>query len=85
MIPQLEQFTISNPKADDEKIIDFIKNSSLVGLLPPQPIISVRSLETNKFSEFYEKIYIWSFVYIKSLPLQIVPFEKIQFVQFLRA
>jgi High-temperature-induced dauer-formation protein len=82
MIPKLEAYNSSNPKATDENILEYINKNTLVGLLPPPPGIVRRLLEVNIYSELYEHAHLWSFVFIKNLPHQIVPYQKIKLVKF---
>lgn len=82
IIPSLENYTKNNSKATDDDIIEFIKGITLVGLLPPPPRIITRLLEVSQGSENCEKIYLWAYIYLQSLPYPIVPKEKVKIVQF---
>ena len=82
LIPQLETYTKSNPKATDQNILEFISITTLVGLLPPPQRIFTRTLEINYPSERCEHVYFWGYMFVKSLPYQLVPKEKIKLVQF---
>lgn len=82
MIPELEGFTKSNPKARDEEIIGFVNKTTLVGLLPPPPRIVTRMLEVDQQSERFELAYLWSYVYLKNLPYEIAMKDMITLVKY---
>ena len=81
-IPELEKFTKTNPTITDENIMNFIAGSTLIGIIPPPPSIVTRNLELNSQSEYFENAYMWTFVYLRSLPYELVPRDKIKLFRF---
>lgn len=82
VIPNLDAFTKLNPKASEDQILNHISQMTLIGLLPPPGRIITRVIEVNNYSDIYENAYLWTFIYMKSLPFEIIPREKIQLVSF---
>ncbi|OMJ84145.1 hypothetical protein SteCoe_14769 [Stentor coeruleus] len=82
VIPNLESFTKSNPKASEDQILNHISQITLIGLLPPPGRIIPRIIEVSHYSDIYENAYLWTLIYTKSIPYEIVPRRKIQLVSF---
>jgi len=54
----------SNVKSERE-VLDYLKNGTLVGLLPvPHPIL-IRKYQTSESTELWFHTYIWGVVYVR--------------------
>ena len=76
IIPNLEAFLKTNPKASEDQILEHISQETLVGILPTPTRIQPRILEITRNSDMYENAYMWALIQIKSFPYAIVPKEK---------
>jgi hypothetical protein len=81
-IPELERFTKANPNVTDENILNFIGSSTLIGIIPAPASVVIRNLELNSQSEYFEHAYMWTFLYLRSLPYELVPRERIKLFRF---
>lgn len=82
LISALEAHTKNDPRAGDEIIEEFIKNYTMVGLLPAPRRIITWSLEISTASESCERLYCWALIYVTSLPCSIAPREKVKMCKF---
>lgn len=81
-IPELEKFSKNNSNVTDEGITNFILMNTVVGIIPPPSNVVIRNLEMNLNSEYFEYVYLWTFIYLRSGYHEIVPKEKIQLFRF---
>eukprot|EP00741_Cyanophora_paradoxa_P025257 tig00000361_g24376.t1 len=70
LLPQVESFTAAKEKegvtVDEAMIIDFVKNTTMVGLLPvPHPIL-MRKYQGNHYTAVWFTTFIWGIVYIRN-------------------
>lgn len=69
--PQLDELVAQAEFAlDDTHILDFIKNTTMVGLLPvPHPIV-IRKYQPNNFTALWFTAYLWGVIFLQN---QLVP------------
>lgn len=66
LVPQVEKICIDKGLTDESEIIRFLKNGTLVGLLPvPHPIL-IRKYQSNMGTTNWFKTYIWGVVYLRN-------------------
>ena len=49
---------------DDDSVIQFLKLSSITGVLPPPSPIIIRAYNQNKYTDLWMKTFIWSTIFI---------------------
>lgn len=81
-VPEVEKFALNNPNVSDESILNFILMNTLVGVIPPPGAIVIRNLEMNAYSEYFEYVHLWAFIYTCSSIHEIVPRNKIKLFVF---
>jgi len=66
LLPQLEQFCISSTVNDEAIVVDFLRTTTMVGLLPvPHPIL-IRKYQQNEYTSLWFTTYIWGVVYLRN-------------------
>lgn len=67
LMPQIEQLKQqSSSRLDEQDVIRFLQNGTLVGLLPvPHPIL-IRKYRTNEDSTIWFRVCTWAIIYVKS-------------------
>lgn len=71
LIPQIDEMTSKTMSVDENHVIEFIKSTTMVGLLPvPHPIV-IRKYQPNKYTCLWFTAYLWGVVFMhnQSLPL----------------
>ena len=56
---------------DEAEILEFLKNGTLVGLLPVPHAILIRKYQTNPGTSVWFSAYIWGVIYLKSVELDV--------------
>ena len=66
LLPQLEQFCTTGNVNDEVIVVDFLKTTTMVGLLPvPHPIL-IRKYQQNEFTSLWFTTYIWGVLYLRN-------------------
>jgi hypothetical protein len=66
LLPQLEQFCTTGNVNDENVVVDFLKTTTMVGLLPvPHPIL-IRKYQQNEFTSLWFTTYIWGVIYLRN-------------------
>jgi len=66
LLPQLEQFCTAGNVNDETIVIDFLRTTTMVGLLPvPHPIL-IRKYQQNEFTSLWFTTYIWGVIYLRN-------------------
>ncbi|CAG9333085.1 unnamed protein product [Blepharisma stoltei] len=84
LLPELESYTLKNPKCQDKELIDLIQEEVLVGILPvPHPIVTRKYLN-NPITRLWLSCSIWGIIYLKNqyMPLYDPKNIKMFSVQF---
>lgn len=71
LVPQIEDMVSKAPSVDEKQVIDFIKSTTMVGLLPvPHPIV-IRKYQPNKFTCLWFTAFQWGVIFMhnQNLPL----------------
>ena len=67
LVPQVESLCKSSAMAVDEnRIIDFLKNTTMVGLLPIPHAIVVRRYQPNKHTNAWFTTYLWGVIFLRN-------------------
>lgn len=72
LVPKVEQFCSANvSEVDERKVLQFIKSTTLVGVLPVPHAIIIRKYEPNEFTNVWFTTFLWGVVFLrnKDLPL----------------
>eukprot|EP00802_Teleaulax_amphioxeia_P007698 Tamp_07705.p1 GENE.Tamp_07705~~Tamp_07705.p1 ORF type:complete len:632 (+),score=163.56 Tamp_07705:441-2336(+) len=66
LLPQLEQFCTTGNVNDETIVVEFLKTTTMVGLLPvPHPIL-IRKYQQNEFTSLWFTTYIWGVLYLRN-------------------
>ena len=66
LVPQVEKLCAENDVKTDQEILEYLKNGTLVGLLPvPHPIL-IRKYQTSENTEKWFHSYIWGVLYVRN-------------------
>mmetsp|Transcript_5099 Transcript_5099/g.5796 ORF Transcript_5099/g.5796 Transcript_5099/m.5796 type:complete len:699 (+) Transcript_5099:47-2143(+) len=78
--PHVENFCASNgiTSANEKSVMNFLKNTTLVGLLPVPHAIVIRKYEPNKFTTLWFTTYIWGVFFIRNKKYPLWEREKIK-------
>lgn len=71
LVPQVEDIAIKNIGVDEKFVIDFLRSTTMVGLLPvPHPIV-IRKYQPNKFTCLWFTAFQWGVIFMhnQSVPL----------------
>lgn len=71
LVPQIDDLVAKTHSVDEKQVIDFIKSTTLVGLLPvPHPIV-IRKYQPNKFTCLWFTAFQWGVIFMhnQSIPL----------------
>ncbi len=82
LAPQIEEFS-TQQSVDERQVVDFLKTTTMVGLLPvPHPIV-IRKYQPNKYTCLWFTAFQWGVVFMhnQSLPLFDGKFVKLFIVQ----
>ncbi|XP_065899919.1 protein HID1-like isoform X2 [Dysidea avara] len=81
LVPQVDKMCKDNEVSSEQAILDYLKNGTLVGLLPvPHPII-VRSYRQNISTDLWFHTYIWGVIFVRSTSPPIWMDTKLQLFQ----
>uniref|UniRef100_A0A6U4MU41 HID1 domain-containing protein n=1 Tax=Hemiselmis andersenii TaxID=464988 RepID=A0A6U4MU41_HEMAN len=66
LLPQLEEFCTEGQVNDEGVVVDFLKTTTMVGLLPvPHPIL-IRKYQQNEYTSLWFTTYVWGVVYLRT-------------------
>ncbi|XP_064406820.1 protein HID1-like [Halichondria panicea] len=66
LVPQVEKLCTENDVKSEREVLEYLKNGTLVGLLPvPHPIL-IRKYQTSDSTELWFHTYIWGVVYVRN-------------------
>lgn len=66
LVPQVEKLCTEHNVKSEAEILSYLKNGTLVGLLPvPHPIL-IRKYQTSESTEMWLHSYIWGVVYVRN-------------------
>jgi hypothetical protein len=66
LLPQLEEFCTEGNVNDEGVVVDFLKTTTMVGLLPvPHPIL-IRKYQQNEYTSLWFTTYVWGVVYLRT-------------------
>lgn len=71
LVPQIDDMVAKTHSVDEKQVIDFIKSTTMVGLLPvPHPIV-IRKYQPNKFTCLWFTAFQWGVIFMhnQSIPL----------------
>jgi hypothetical protein len=71
LVPQIDEMSSKTHSLEEKEVIDFLKSTTMVGLLPvPHPIV-IRKYQPNKFTCLWFTAFLWGVVFMhnQSLPL----------------
>lgn len=79
LTPRVTEFVhASNGAVDEETVLDFLRKTTLVGLLPqPHPIVTRRH-EPNEFTALWFSTFLWGVIYLRNLELPIFDARRIR-------
>jgi len=67
LVPQVEKMCIDKNIADENEILKFLQNGTLVGLLPvPHPIL-IRKYQSNEGTSGWFCTYMWGVIYLRNV------------------
>ena len=78
LLPQVEEFCKQRQVKSELEVIDYIRQTSMVGLLPPPHRILMRKYETERSSEAWLSSYLWSNIYLKLKDVPLFDGQKIR-------
>jgi len=65
IIPQIPE-VVTGSSADEGHIIDFLKKTTMVGLLPvPHPIL-IRKYQSNSMTDLWFTTFMWGVIYLRN-------------------
>eukprot|EP00127_Corallochytrium_limacisporum_P002610 Clim_evm46s134 gene=Clim_evmTU46s134 len=66
LVPQVDKLINEKGISDEQQIVDFLKNGTLVGLLPvPHPIL-IRKYQSTSGTNLWFTVFAWSIIYVRS-------------------
>lgn len=66
LVPQVEKLCTENDVKSEHEVLEYLKNGTLVGLLPvPHPIL-IRKYQTSDSTELWFHTYIWGVIYVRN-------------------
>jgi hypothetical protein len=71
LVPQIDEMSAKTHSLDEQHVLNFLKSTTMVGLLPvPHPIV-IRKYQPNKFTCLWFTAYLWGVIFMhnQSLPL----------------
>eukprot|EP00397_Hematodinium_sp_SG-2012_P007793 GEMP01007843.1.p1 GENE.GEMP01007843.1~~GEMP01007843.1.p1 ORF type:complete len:798 (-),score=139.11 GEMP01007843.1:1162-3555(-) len=79
--PKVEQFCKDKDGlADQADIVEFLKQETMVGLLPvPHPIV-IRTYEPNRYTALWFTSYLWGVIFTRSQALPLYDMKKIRLI-----
>jgi len=79
LVPQVDEMCQSKPGGvDDVALMDFLKSTTMVGLLPvPHPIV-IRKYQPNQFTGLWFTAYMWGVVFLRNHGLPIFDGDSIK-------
>ena len=72
MVPEVEK--LCQGDATEEDVLIYLKNTTLVGILPVPHTIIIRSFQSNPLIETFLITYMWGLIYLRTMNLPL--FEK---------
>jgi hypothetical protein len=71
LVPQIEDLAAQNVGVDEKAVVEFLKSTTMVGLLPvPHPIV-IRKYQPNKFTCLWFTAFLWGVIFMhnQTVPL----------------
>ena len=71
LVPQIDEMSAQTPSLEEKQVVDFLKSTTMVGLLPvPHPIV-IRKYQPNKFTCLWFTAFLWGVIFMhnQNLPL----------------
>jgi hypothetical protein len=64
LVPKVQQYCLSNALKSDYEVLDFLRNVTLIGILPPPQPIFTRRFQWSEASVVWFSSVLWGQVYI---------------------
>ena len=71
LVPQVEKLCSTQGVTDETEVLEYLKNGTMVGLLPvPHPIV-IRKYQTSPAASIWFSAYLWGVIYLKHLEIEV--------------
>lgn len=78
LLPQVEEFCKQRQVRSESEVIDYIRQTSMVGILPPPHRLVMRKYEAERSSESWFSSYLWSNIYLKLKEVPLFDGQKVR-------
>ena len=78
LLPQLEDYCHQRKVRSEAEVIEYIQQTSMVGILPPPHRIVMRKYEVERSSESWFSSYLWSNIYLKLKDVPLFDGQKVR-------
>lgn len=70
--------------ADTYEVLDFLQNTTLVGILPQPHAITIRTYQPNAYTSLWFSTYLWGVIFTRSQQLPYYDWRKVQLIMIVR-
>jgi len=78
LLPQVEEFCKERQVRSEGEVIEYIRHTSMVGILPPPHRLVMRKYEAERSSESWFSSYLWSNIYLKLKEVPLFDGQKVR-------
>ncbi|CAM9458570.1 unnamed protein product [Choristocarpus tenellus] len=78
LAPQVDEMCLRSAAPDESEVVEFVSNTTMVGLLPvPHPIV-IRKYHPNHHTAMWFTAFLWGVIYVRSQELPMFDGDKIR-------
>ena len=67
LLPKIEVMFANSKTRDESKVLHYIQNSTMVGLLPVPHAILIRNYQSNRYTDMWLSTYLWGVIYVRNM------------------